>query len=133
MLTGKVILSLIIAVSISVVLACSGPPPSAAPNPAEATLASLAKRILEDTYTRQPTQSTDLGIHTHDSELEDYSRAGVDRELAALRQFRTELAAINPTSLSQDPQLDREQLLHAIDSRILTRDVIRPWAKDPDT
>src|SRR5689334_13101012 len=133
MLTRKVIFLLVITVSISTITSCSGPPPSSAPNPAEGTFASLAKRILEDNYTRQPTQATDLGIHTHDSELEDYSRAGVDRELAALRQFRTELAAITATSLSLDPQLDREQLLHAIDSRILTREVIRPWAKDPDT
>src|SRR5262249_1685732 len=34
--------------------------------------------------------------------------------------------------LSLSNQLDRAQLLHAIDSRILTLDVIRPWARDPD-
>ena len=133
MLTRKVILPILTAISISTITACSGPPPASAPNPAEGTLDNLAKRILEDTYKRQPTQATYLGIHTHDTELEDYSRAGVDAELAALRQFRTELAAIDPTTLSLGPQLDREQLLHAVDSRILSRDVIRSWAKDPDT
>src|SRR6476659_5530659 len=101
MLSGKALFLSIIVVSISTITACSGPPPSSAPNPAEGTLDTLAKRILEDTYKRQPTQATYLGIHTHDSELEDYSRAGVDAELAALRPFRTELAAIDPTSLSQ--------------------------------
>ena len=38
-----------------------------------------------------------------------------------------------PPPLSPDNQLDREQLLHAIDSRLLTLDVVRPWAKDADS
>ena len=52
--------------------------------------------------------------------------------VASARQFRDRVAAIDAASLSADRQLDREQLLHAIDSRLLTLDVIRPWADDPD-
>src|SRR6185503_4923914 len=49
------------------------------------------------------------------------------------RGFRERVAAVDPAALSSSNQLDREQLLHAIDSRILTLDTIRPWARDPDT
>ena len=54
-------------------------------------------------------------------------------EIAAARQFRERAAAIDATTLSPSNQLDREQLLLAIDSRILTLEIVRPWARDPDT
>ena len=38
-----------------------------------------------------------------------------------------------PRRCRRPTQLDREQLLHAIDSRLLTLEVVRPWARDPDT
>ena len=53
--------------------------------------------------------------------------------VASARSFRARVAAIDAASLSLDRQLDREQLLRAIDSRLLTLEVVRPWAVDPDT
>ena len=41
-------------------------------------------------------------------------------------------ARIDASTLSAANQLDREQLLRAIDSQLLTLEVIRPWARDPD-
>ena len=93
----------------------------------------LARAFLEDLYQRQPTWATSLGIHKYDDRLDDYSRNGVDRSVASARSFRARVAAIDATSLSIDRQLDREQLLRAIDSQLLTLDVVRPWARDPDT
>ena len=49
------------------------------------------------------------------------------------RQFRDRAAAIDATTLSPSNQLDREQLLLAIDSRVLTLETVRPWARDPDS
>ncbi len=54
-------------------------------------------------------------------------------EVAALRTFRERAAAIDATTLTPSNQLDREQMLLAIDGRILTLETIRPWARDPDT
>ena len=108
--------------------------PSAPPGPAgDTSFATVANEFLEDVYRRQPTQATYLGIHKYDDRLEDYSKQAVADALAAARGFRERLASIDPASLSLPNQLDREQLLHAIDSRILTLDVVRPWAKDADT
>ena len=93
----------------------------------------LAADVLETTYRYHPTTATYLGLHKYDDRLEDYSRQGVTTELEESRKLRAQVEAIAPATLSLDRQLDREQVLHALDSRILTLDVIRPWAKDPDT
>ncbi len=121
-------------ISASLFTACSSPPP---PQPAaeskDAAFTAVAGEYLEDLYRRQPTQATDLGVHKYDDQLENYSREAVADAVASARQFRERVNAIDPASLSADKQLDREQLLHSIDSRILMLDVVRPWAKDADT
>jgi uncharacterized protein (DUF885 family) len=43
------------------------------------------------------------------------------------------VAAVDAASLSIDTQLDREQLLRALDSQLVAIDLIRDWAKNPDT
>ena len=121
-------------ISASLFTACSSPPP---PQPAaeskDAAFTAVAGEYLEDLYRRQPTQATDLGVHKYDDQLENYSREAVADAVASARQFRERVNAIDPATLSADKQLDREQLLHSIDSRILMLDVVRPWAKDADT
>jgi uncharacterized protein (DUF885 family) len=114
--------------------ACSSPPPpTQAPESKDAAFTAVAAEYLEDLYRRQPTQATDLGVHKYDDQLENYSRAAVADAVASARQFRERVSAVDPGTLSPDKQLDREQLLHAIDSRILMLDVVRPWARDADT
>ena len=110
------------------------PQPSSVATPSGGTaFNAVAHEYLEDYYRRQPTQATYLGIHTYDDRLEDYSRQAVTDAIASARQFRDRVAAVDPQTLSAANQLDREQLLHAIDSRLLTLEIVRPWAKDPDS
>ena len=120
---------------ILITLGCSrAPTPAQTPRESkDADLTRVVHDILEDLYRRAPTQATYLGIHKYDDRLEDYSRQAVIDEVAAWRLFRDRVIAIDPASLSAENQLDREQLLHAIDSRLLTDEIIRPWAKNPDT
>jgi uncharacterized protein (DUF885 family) len=99
----------------------------------DAAFEDVARTYLEDVYQRSPTWATYLGIHKYDDRLDDYSRREVTEAVAAGRQFRQRVAAIDPTTLSPAKQLDHEQLLRAIDSRLLTLEVVRPWATDPDT
>jgi uncharacterized protein (DUF885 family) len=95
------------------------PPPAASPS-GDSAFTSVAGEYLEDLYRRQPTQATFLGIHKYDDKLDDYSRQGVTDAVAAARSFRERVAAVDGGTLSASNQLDREQLLRAIDSRILT-------------
>ena len=86
---------------------------------------------LEDLYQRSPTSATYLGIHKYNDRLEDYSRGAVDDAIASGRQFRARVAAIDANVAVGRKQLDHEQLLRAIDSRLLSLEVVRPWATDP--
>ena len=114
--------------------ACAAPaPPPAAKPSGDAAFGDVARAYLDDTYRRQPTLATFLGIHKYNELLRDPSRQAVLDEVAAARQFRDRVAAIDATTLSPANQLDREQLLLAIDSRVLTLETVRPWARDPDS
>jgi uncharacterized protein (DUF885 family) len=124
---------MLIAVSVLASSCKSNAPENSAARSEDAAFTALAGEYLEDIFRRQPTQATDLGIHKYDDQLENYSRQGVIDAIAAARGFRDRVNAIDPSALSPDKQLDREQLMHAVDSRILMLAVVRPWAKDADT
>jgi uncharacterized protein (DUF885 family) len=109
----------------------SQPPPAATPS-GDAAFNDVARDYLEDIYHRNPTYATYLGIHKYNDRLEDYSRQAVTDAVASARQFRDRVAAIDARTLSASNQLDREQLLRAIDSRVLSLETVRPWARDPD-
>jgi uncharacterized protein (DUF885 family) len=112
----------------------STPERTLAPIPAgDTAFDEIARSYLEDSFRRYPTWATYLGVHKHDDRLEDYSRQAVAAAIAAGREFRERIAKIDATTLSPAKQLDHEQLLRAIDSRLLTLEVIRPWATDPDS
>ena len=114
-------------------IACASPQSPSASLPAgNQAFDEVSRAFLDDLYQRQPTWATYLGIHKYDDRLDDYSRKGVDDAIASARAFREKVAAIDAASLTLERQLDREQLLRAIDSRLLTLDVVRPWALDPD-
>src|SRR5205085_3111722 len=83
-------------------------------------------------YKRHPSVATDLGIHTYDLLMDDASKQTIDDETAELTSFKRELQKIDPATLTPPKQLDREQLLHAMDSGILANSAVRTWAKDPD-
>jgi len=113
--------------------ACAGNEPAkAAAGSGDAAYKALATEILEDFYKRNPTHATDLGIHKYDAELDDYSAEAVKAESDAAKAFKTRLQAVDPATLTLDAALDREELLHVMDSIVLGDDVIRMWAKDPD-
>ena len=130
-------------VGVMAVTACGGgqqsakeaaTPAAAAARPAgDAAFTAFVHDFLADMYTRQPTTATFLGVHDYDDRLEDYSRAAVDDTVAALKRFRERLVAIEAKTLNAGNQLDHEQMVRAIDSRLLTLEVVKPWATQPDT
>jgi uncharacterized protein (DUF885 family) len=113
--------------------ACVSHPNSAASSSADGAYARLAKDILQDNFKRHPSTATDLGVHDYDDRIEDVSRAARIAESTALKGFRSSLGALDAATLSPADQLDREQLLHALDASILSIDVIQQWTKDPDS
>jgi uncharacterized protein (DUF885 family) len=111
-------------------LAAAAPATSAA----EQAFSTLADRYFDTYYfPTNPTTATVDGIHDYDSKLEDYSRAGVDANVATLKQWEGKVAAVDPKPLSDRVRGDRELVLNNIRSSLLTLQTIRPWQKNPDT
>ena len=92
---------------------------------------------LADDYINQylafaPTSSTQIGVHTHDAELEDYSPASLAKQIAWLQQLEKRVLAFDPKSLDATNAADREILLDTIRANLLDLQVIRTFAKNPD-
>jgi len=81
-----------------------------------------------------PSSATQVGFHQFDAQLEDYSRASIDAEIAALKKFEARFQAIRPSGAPADyiPRTDREIVLANIHSELLTLETIRFWEKDAD-
>jgi uncharacterized protein (DUF885 family) len=80
-----------------------------------------------------PTAGTSAGLHQYDALLEDYSRAGTEREIAALHAFEKRVEAVDPGGLDETAAGDRQILLSNIRGTLLELETIRMWEKNPDT
>lgn len=98
-----------------------------------ATFRHLADEYFDQVYFKYaPTTGTSDGFHQYDTLLENYSHASILREIAALKGFEHQFAAISPAGLDQMTQGDRELVLGNIRGTLLTLQTIRPWEKNPD-
>jgi uncharacterized protein (DUF885 family) len=93
----------------------------------------LSRQFFSEVYFKfQPTNGTADGLHQYDTQLEDYSAATIQEEIAALHVYEKKIAAIDPSALDAPVAADRDILLANIRSELLTLEVIRPWEKNPD-
>lgn len=83
-------------------------------------------------FPANPSTATIDGIHAYDDKLEGYSRADIEANVKALRQWERRVAAVDPAPLGERTRGDRELLLNNIRSTLLTLETIRPWQKNPD-
>lgn len=93
---------------------------------------ALANEILEFTYESDPSNATYLGIHKYDDKIADYSATGVKADVEAIKGFLSRLDEVDVETLSDEAELDFEQTKHTLDGMLLSNDVIKSWAKDPD-
>lgn len=99
----------------------------------QAVFDHLVDEYFDFHFQFHPTEGTQAGLHQYDGELEDFSRAGVDAEIAGLTQFQKRLDSIQSTQLSQESVGDLEILTSSIQARQLELQSIQMWRKDPDT
>ena len=86
-----------------------------AANDAEAAWDNLADEFFGEVYFKfGPTQATQAGFHQLDSQLEDYSRAGIEANIAALHKFEKRVEAFEAKGLSETRAADRETVLSTI-------------------
>jgi uncharacterized protein (DUF885 family) len=102
-------------------------------NSGSAAWNALVEDYFANVYFKfQPTAGTAAGFHQYDTQLEDYSRAGVDAQVAALHAMEKRVAGFDAAGLSATEVGDRELVLTQIQSQLLTLETIRPWEKNPD-
>jgi uncharacterized protein (DUF885 family) len=111
-----------------------------------ATLSGTRPLSLEEIYFYEyyfrfnPTQGTAAGFHEYDTQLEDYSRALIDRQIAMLKEFKAKYKAAfsarpqgpGETEAQKAEWVDRNLILNSINSSLLSLEKIRPWEKNPD-
>src|SRR6202051_4278801 len=61
------------------------------------TFSSLADQYFADVYFHfNPTAGTSAGLHQYDTQLEDYTAANIQKEIAALHAYEKKVDAIDP-------------------------------------
>ncbi len=95
-------------------------------------------RSLADEYFMQvtfkfgPTGGTLVGYHQFDNELEDYSRASVEQEAAALHRYQAKFDKVPAAQLDESTRADLELVRNNIRGSLLELETIRGWEKNPD-
>src|SRR5580658_3782579 len=135
----KIIGALLCVMAIVVMMAISGATRArmasqAATSEKQAAWDKLADEYFEQVYFKfEPSNGTSDGFHQYDVLLEDYSRAGVDANVAALRAFEKRVEELDAKGLDETRAADRELVLANIRGTLLTLEVVRPWEKNPDS
>ncbi len=79
-----------------------------------------------------PTQGTEAGFHQYDNQLEDFSGAAVDTEIAGLEKFLAKFERFPKSELPEFTTGDLEFLCSQIRAELLELQQIQMWKKDPD-
>lgn len=106
--------------------ACTG-----GPSPQDEQFVALANAYVEDLLERYPEHATLLGDHRYDTELNDYSAAGVAEALATDGRFLEELATIEPHRLGLANALDYEILRNHLEYSIWSAEELREHTWNP--
>jgi len=92
----------------------------------------LVDHFFDDFFKLNPTQATASGFHQHDSELEDYSRQGIENQIAFAKRYLDKVNAFDSKSLSLEERQDYQLLVNNLQSTLLELEDIRSWEKNPD-
>jgi uncharacterized protein (DUF885 family) len=103
----------------------------ASPQP-QAAFNRLVDEYFDFYFQFHPTAGTQAGYHLYDGKLEDFSRSGMDAEIAGLSKFQKQFSSIPGSQLSQESAGDLAVLISSMQARLLELQDIQMWRKDPD-
>ncbi len=124
---------LLACLSAALMLCTTASPQRVSADGATQTFGVVSNQYFDEVYFRfSPTAGTSAGLHTYDTQLEDYSAANMTKWAAALHQYQLKIEAIPADALDASVAADREILLNSIRSQLLTIETIQMWRKNPD-
>src|SRR6476646_12169870 len=68
----------------------------------QAAFDKLVDEYFDFHFQFHPTEGTQAGLHQYDGKLEDFSRAGMDAEIAGLLKFQKQFGSIQSSQLSEE-------------------------------
>lgn len=92
----------------------------------------LVDEYFEQYFKLNPTQGTSVGFHQYDSQLEDYSRKGVEQQIAFAKSFLAKLEQFDSKQLPLEERQDYELVMNNLKSTLLSLENIRGWENNPD-
>ncbi len=102
----------------------------------QADFAAMADRYFDEYYFKyNPSQGTAAGFHQYDTQLEDYSRPALEKEIAVLKKFKQEFTSKFSTAKPGNDVgewIDLNLVVDDINARLLALETIRAWEKNPD-
>jgi uncharacterized protein (DUF885 family) len=101
-------------------------------SPANADFDKLVDEYFDFYFHANPTQATEAGFHQYDNQLEDFSSAAVDTEIAGLQKYLAKFEQVPKTQLPEFAAGDLEFLCSQIRADLLELQQIQMWKKDPD-
>ncbi len=104
----------------------------------QASFTATADRYFDEYYFKyNPSAGTAAGFHQYDDQLEDYSRASIDKQIALLKKFKTEFTArplpVKATDAEVAEWIDLNLVINDINGHLLALENIRGWEKNPDS
>ena len=67
---------------------------TASSKPPQAAFDKLVDDYFDFHFQFHPTEGTQAGLHQYDGKLEDFSRSGIDAEIAGLQKFQKQFDSI---------------------------------------
>ena len=105
---------------------------TAASRQPQAAFNQLVDEYFDFYFQFHPTAGTQAGLHQYDAKLEDFSRSGIEAEIAGLERFQKQFSSVQSGQLSQESAGDLAVLISSIQAQLLELQSIRMWRKDPD-
>ncbi|MGD8384058.1 MAG: DUF885 domain-containing protein [Lysobacterales bacterium] len=108
-------------------------PVSAAPEPSRAeTWEQFVDRQIEAYVKAHPQWAVVQGRHEYDGQLPDWSRAGIEREIARLKQERKEAMAFAEDELTPQQRFERQYLLSRVDQSLFWTEKAQQPFRNPE-
>jgi len=92
----------------------------------------MADSYFNGYFAHNPTAATAAGFHQYDNQLEDYSKAEVDREIEFSDQWLKKIESFSDKDLTPDEKADKELLVSSLKATLLELVNVKSWEKNPD-
>jgi uncharacterized protein (DUF885 family) len=96
----------------------------------------LTRDFVQSTLAKSPVTATSVGYHKHgeqalDSQLDDYSAAGMERQRKHWGDWRKTLGELKPESLDAESRADLKLMKSQVELALLELDTLKGWQRNP--